>query len=92
MFRYIKKIAVVVLFVIMIITSIYFTTHPTHYKYCDLWILGKHIDEVQERYGEVDYWAGTRAGYQIYSDYYYHMILDEDGVVCDVYEWGAWGG
>lgn len=43
---------------------IYYKMHPTHYKYNDSWIIGKSLEEIEERYGETDIEiSGTKAKY-----------------------------
>ena len=73
--------------------------HTTHYKYEDTWIIGRHITEVEERYGEFDigeYEAGKsdRVGYMVEDWFpvmrdpvpsYYYIEYNDEGVVTEVY-------
>lgn len=69
-------------------------THSTHYKYNDSWIIGKTLEEIQERYGEFDLKLDTKKAYYVgaedygidpsYIDFYYYITFKDD-IATDVY-------
>lgn len=71
--------------------------HPTYHAYEDEWIIGKTVEEIEERYGEVDiddtYTIGYRIDvYQFWKflsldthDYVYYIDLDENKIARYVY-------
>lgn len=99
-----KKTLVIIIAVIAVLSAVisYFCFHPTFYKYNDAWIIGRSIDEVEERYGEFDLDWDYRKGYYIYNDdrgflpdgldHYYYMEYDENGIVYEVYDSCQMGG
>ncbi len=48
--------------------GMFYALHPTCYKYNDVWVKGKSLAEVQERYGDFDLMTGSYAAYYIYTD------------------------
>ncbi len=71
--------------------------HPTYHAYEDEWIIGKTLEEIEERYGKADLDYTRVVGYRIdvceFSrfltfdpDYYvYYISVDKNGVAKDVY-------
>ena len=84
------------IYVMIVSAVIWCGAHPTYWKYCDRWIIGRNISEVEKRYGKFDLILGTRAAYYIYYDgsgifpdhldHYYYMCYDENGIVYKVYD------
>lgn len=49
-------------------------SHPTDYRYNDWWVIGRHMEEIEDRYGAPDLGAyrngsAGRVGYYIYTDH-----------------------
>jgi hypothetical protein len=97
-----KKIIVLISVIAIIVAILIFHSyHPTHWKYNDIWIIGKTSDEITDRYGEFDrQWLDNQAYYEIgesLSDYiwrkymggppskYYCILFDENGYAQKVY-------
>ncbi len=47
-----KKIIVIAVLSILIVLSSYWYTHPTHYRFCDKFIIGNTADKIEEKYGK----------------------------------------
>ena len=74
-------------------------SHSTYYRYDDTWVIGRHVTEIEERYGEFDYGEYKvenrgRVGYVVKEIFpimsnpvpsYYYMEYDETGIVTEVY-------
>lgn len=94
-------IAVCIHLVLLIVATLYHSSHSTYYKYNDWIILQRNIHMVEEKYGEFDFGEiedgkkGTVA-YYIYTDngpimpdhleHYYYIEYDEWGMVYNVYD------
>ena len=88
----------VILFAFLLV---FVLSHPTYYKYKDWEIMGSHISDVQNRYGNFDIGIVQtghpgEVGYYIYTDdgpimpdhlpHYYYIHYDENGIVDSVKE------
>lgn len=88
----------VILFAFLLV---FVLSHPTYYKYNDWEIMGSHISDVQNRYGNFDIGIVQtghpgEVGYYIYTDdgpimpdhlpHYYFIHYDENGIVDSVKE------
>lgn len=92
-----KRSKFLIIFVTLMYLAVYwFSGHTINWKYNDRKILGHHIEEVRERYGEFNSTNGdTEYYYFLYkknegllgsfwnynTDQYYIMKINEDGVV-----------
>ena len=76
--KMVKVICFIGAFIILLeltIMGTYYIFHPTHYKYNDVWIKGKTIEEIEKRYGESEKllsyngysYGDNYIGYQVYS-------------------------
>ncbi len=62
---------------------LFLASHPTDYHYNDWWVIGRHMKEIEERYGAFDlgtYQSGCagRVGYYIYTDHGSLFSIDPD--------------
>ncbi len=84
-----KKIIIIlsIVFITIMCGIVYLLLHPTHYKYCDMWIIGKTLEQVEGVYGEFDYIEKTRAGYFTHMEggtRCYYWMNYENGVIYKV--------
>lgn len=105
-----KRIIIITVSIISILTisaiGFYWYTHPTHYLYEDRWIIGKTPEQIEQRYGDFDYFDITTPplirGYSVKTDQpwgdtnwpeYYMIYFDENDKAykVQVVE-GGWGG
>ena len=78
---------------VLLLTLLLFS-HRTYYQYNDMWIIGRSVTDVKNRYGEFDLYNGAYAAYYIYTDnrgflpdhlkHYYYMYYDENEIVTRV--------
>ncbi len=98
-----KRSKFLIIFVTVLYLAVYwFSGHTISWKYNDRKILGHHIEEVRERYGEFDYECSYDYYYFLYEDshgimpshqnMYYVMIINEDGIVEKITKHGPPGG
>lgn|SRR5574344_1593230 len=99
-----KKLMIIlsVVSLLMIAIGLFYISHSTYWKYNDWWIVGKHIDSVEKRYGKFDINKDHLKGYYIGKDdsivmpshleQYYWIEFDDDGIVTKVYLGGPIGG
>lgn len=103
-----KEIAVIgISFSLLICTFLFTESHPTHPRYNDWFVVGSHISEVKEVYGEFDtgeYTPGQRGrvAYYLFEHqggvmpchlpHYYYIEYDRSGIVTKIYEGGPIGG
>ncbi|SFD24247.1 hypothetical protein [Ruminococcus albus] len=86
---------------LLLILTLFGTSHHTYYKYNDWSILGSNISTVRQKYGAFDLGDVTdkkasRAAYYIYTDngpimpdhlkHYYYIEYDEEGIIYKVYD------
>jgi hypothetical protein len=67
----------------LIACILFHASHPTDYHYNDWWVIGRHMEEIEERYGAPDlgaYRNGStgRVGYYIYTDHGSLFRIDPD--------------
>lgn len=103
-YKKVKKILVIFacIIIIVIILCMYSCSHACCWKYNDWWIVGRHVDEVEERYGEFYYVGGSSRAYYIGSDYrsilprtnenLYWMEVNDEGIVTNVFVGPGIGG
>lgn len=92
---------------LILLSALFCHSHPTYYKYNDVWIVGKNIHAVEEKYGtfqksEIHEEVAGRVAYYLYNDngpimpdyldHYYYIEYDENGIVCRVYAGAQAGG
>lgn len=65
-----KKIflGIVILAMLAMVVGVYCYAHPTHYAFCDLYVLGSTRDEIAARYGAFYTEEQSSATYRIYDD------------------------
>ncbi|HEX9060731.1 MAG TPA: hypothetical protein VF941_11185 [Clostridia bacterium] len=89
-------------FTVALVLVWFFYTHSTYYKYNDSWIIGRHIEEIEKKYGKFDKGYDKLKAYYLYTDdgpimpshlqMYYWIKHDEKGIVVKVYVGGPIGG
>ena len=92
---------------LILMLTLFGTSHHTYYKYNDWSILGSNISTVQQKYGAFDLGEVTdnkagRVAYYTYTDngpimpdhlkHYYYIEYDEDGIIYKVYDASQPGG
>ena len=102
-----KKVIIISIVGLIIIAGLslwwFFNTHATYYKYNDKWIIGRNINEVEEKYGKFDedHKSFNVKGYYAYKSSfimpskaptYYWMEYDKNGIVVKVFLTGPVGG
>ena len=75
--------------------ALFIMSHRTCFAYNDWMVVGKTVDQVEERYGDFDREYGHKKAYYIGYDQsiflsnglplYYWMTCDDSGVITDVY-------
>lgn len=73
---------------------VFMSSHPTYYKYNDIWVTKHSSDEIQARYGAYDIHTSGMGGYYIYSDtdgmmpdhlrHYYCIYFSTEGQVLKI--------
>lgn len=96
-----RLVVLAVAIIVFALASIFLHTHKFSYKYNDVWIEGKNLEQVEDRYGAFDKcWneemtKGGEAGYFLYyddgfmpdySNHYLIMEFDENKTVTRVFD------
>ena len=96
----------ILLFISIVVSVLNYYTSRVYWKYDEKWILGRHRNEIIERYGEFDMSFGTdHYGYFIYNDgkvnsqrmdtgknMYYYVVFNIDDIAIKTYVGGHPGG
>ncbi len=101
-----KKCIIILISLLIIVTfcTLFFLSHKTNLKYNDWWIIGKSIEEIEDRYGEFDtnYPTVKLVGYCISTENsnstlqvdpkFYMIEYDENYIAVKVFIAGPVGG
>lgn len=78
-----KKFLILSISAIMLTAVVLFiSSHSTHIKYNDWWIVGNSIDNIKKRYGEFDF-SNFRQGYRNGASCGYYVGNDRYALICD---------
>ncbi len=93
-----KKTTAIILGILLLLVlaiGVFKYYHPTHYSFCDRYVIGKPIQKVIDRYGEPHSMTETTVTYMVrddtpelvmsYDNSLWYVIEVEDGVAVGVY-------